>query len=234
MTKQDLNVFERAQLPAEQDLPEMFESGGDLQSPSIYLMQGLSEAVTSGIAKPGDVLLALGNEDQTPDFLIGGDSGREYFDAAILRSQISYAIIDGGDFEWIDRDQFDMEVNVNKNRDAWRVYRYVVSIPEVDAVLPARLMLTKTGGTSVAKSINTLIARAQVNHELAQVRFSVATKVGRASGKQYYAFKVGATKLSAEDLAIARAQQAQVALAASRWTGENDAPTGAAVDQPEI
>jgi len=233
MTKAEVAIPEAAGLPAVQDMSDMYEPTTDVQSPSIYLMQGLSSAVKEQLAKAGDVCLMLGSDDTSPVHLIGGDSGADYFDAAILRRQVSYAIIDGADFTWLaDLAAFNTERDAG-SRDAWKVHRYIIAIPSVDAMLPARLMLTKTGGQSVAKALNSLIDRAAVDHKLAQVRFSVGVKTNRA-GQQYHAFKVGATKLPDEDLAIAQAMQVEVQRTANQWRTENDAPTGPAVDQPSF
>jgi hypothetical protein len=214
------------------DMPGMYERAPDVQSPSIYLMHGLSTAVTEGIARPGEVILALGKDDTNPDWLIGGESDADYFDAVPIRREVSYAIlVQGEDMEWIDKERFDVERD-NGNRDAWIVYRYVLSVPSHDAVLPVRLMLTKTAGRQTARSLNTIIDKAAALGQFPQVRFSVTQKVGRDSKQKYFALAVGSTHMSREDLAVAASMQKQVALFAQSYATENVAAPR--VEQPAI
>lgn len=216
------------------DLPGLYETVDQdaRMVPSVYLMQGLSTAVQDGIAKPGDVLLALGASDPAPTFLIGKDpqtgESRDSFTAFVIARRISYARYSGADMDWLDKAEYDA-ARLAGDRDAWVNYHYILAIPEVDDLLPARILLTKTGGTRIARQINTLLDR-QIragNTDPIAVKFTVKTDVGKQSGQKYFAFQVALVSGDPQGLAAARAMQAY----SMTLRGENDAPEVIA-DQP--
>ena len=100
-------------------LPSLYETvdNRDRQLPSIYLLQGLSQAVQNGIGKSGEVIVGLGADDPEPTFLIGGDSGNDSFTAYILDRRRSYARFEqGGQMDWLDKDEYDA-ARANGDRD---------------------------------------------------------------------------------------------------------------------
>lgn len=211
-------------------LPGLYETmdTDDRMTPSLYLMQGLSAMVQAGTARPGDAVLALGNEDPDPVFLIGGPEKRDHFVGYILSRTKSYArFAQGEDMQWMDKAEFEAARALG-DRDVWAVYRYVLAIPSVDDVLPARLMLTRTGGTIVARQLNTFIDRSirSGSTDPVAVKFTVSEKVGKASGKKFFAFNVALVGGDPEGLAIAR----QIQLSGLAIAQENAAPV--AEDQP--
>lgn len=231
MTSTEVAVPDGA-LPVLPNLPEMFDRAPDVQSPSIYVMHGQSSAVQNQIARPGEVILALGKDDTNPDFLIGGPDNRDHFNAVVISREVSYAIMPrDSDMEWINKEQYDSE-RLAGNRDAWTVYRYLLAIPEFDEVLPARLMLTKTGGRITAKALNTIIDRAHALGQFAQVRLSIVQRVGRESGIKFFSLNVGTTQMPATDLVLARDMQVTASQFRNTFLTENSPPI--ASDQPEI
>lgn len=212
------------------DLPGLYEAVDQdaRMVPSIYLMQGLSTMVQDGIAKPGDAVLALGTSDLDPVFLVGGPDKRESFTAFVIARRLSYARYTGGDMEWLTKVEFDA-ARAAGDRDAWTNFHYILAIPEIDAILPARILLTKTGGTKVARQVNTLLDRSirAGSTDPIAVKFTVKEDVGRASGKKFHAFQVALVSGTPADLAAARTMQAY----SVQMHTENDAPI-VADDQP--
>jgi hypothetical protein len=193
--------------------------------PSVYLMQGLSTMVQDGIAKPGDAVLALGTSDAAPIFLVGTDpltgEKRDSFTAYIIGRRLSYARYMGGEMEWLTKAEFDAARAIG-DRDAWTNFHYVIAIPDVDPVMPGRLLLTKTGGTRVAHQINTLIDRATRAGSIdpIAVKFTVKEDVGPKSGKKFHAFQIALVSGTPEGLKAAKVMQSY----GVRAQVENDAP----------
>lgn len=173
-------------------LPSLYGDGPavratDVDMPKIYVQADLSQLVKDRITEPGDVIMALSNDDVDPHWLVGGEEGRESFRAYILASK-RFVIRDlGGGNPW----EFlpDDYTRAADEQDVWVGFNYLVSIPDVDPVLPARLMLVKTSGTPVYRKINTYLEMAKINgsQDPVCVEFSVAKKRGRKSGQEYYA-----------------------------------------------
>lgn len=203
------------------DLPGLYESvdSDARMTPSIYLLQGLSTAVQDGIGRPGDVILGLGASDPDPVFLI--DKDHDHFVAYVLARRVSYARYDGASMDWLSKQEYEV-ARANGDRDAWQNFHYILAIPAVDKIMPARLLLTKTGGTKVARQLNTLIDR-QVrtgSTDPIAVKFTVKEDVGRQSGKRFHAYQIALVSPTPEGLETARAMQAY----SLQIQHENDAP----------
>jgi hypothetical protein len=195
----------------------------ELEYPKVYVQADLSQLVKARITEPGDVILALGADDVSPDWLIGGPDKRDAFDAFILgRRRFVARQEQGGDIEWLPDDY----QRTADDRDVWVGYRYLLAIPEVNEVLPASIMLWKTSGQGVYKKINTYIQMAQMQGvtDPVCVRFTVTQQVGRKSGKPYWALVPAYVKDPAPgQLAIAKQM---LVLAGDFERGQSAEPAG--------
>ena len=181
---------------AEAALPSLYADGptngsADVEMPKVYVQADLSQLVKDRVTRPGDVILALSNDDVDPTWLIGEDPNtgevRESYRAYILASK-RFVIRDvggGTPWEYLD-DNYQRQPD---ERDVWVGYNYLVAIPEANPLLPARQMFVKTAGTPVYKKINTYLEIAKINgsQDPVCVEFSVTKKRGRSSGQEYYA-----------------------------------------------
>jgi hypothetical protein len=221
MSKNAPAVKDAAPLPA---LPGMYDrvDVADIQLPSIYLQQPLSQGVENGITKPGDGILGLGADDLDPVFLVTKD--KPSFTGFILRRKKSYARSErGASMEWLNESEY-QSARINNERDVWSVFQYLVAIPDVDDTVPARLMLWKTSGIKPAKKINYHIDRAlaQGNPDPVCIEFSVAQATNK-DGQKYFVWnpKLG-TPTQDGDLEIARRMQSF----GLSDPAENEAPVG--------
>lgn len=190
-------------------LPALYDrvDVSEIQLPNMYLAQGLTKAVENGLAKPGDAFIGLGASDADPVFLIGGTGKkqREYVTGYILRRTVSQARDLPSGMEWMTADEYDA-AQAAREADVWKVYTYLVAIPEVDPIIPAKLMLWKTGGLIPAKQINFFIQKAMVNGETDPVcvKFARALVTGKKSGKQYWQWQPTLGTPTPDGLAAAR------------------------------
>jgi hypothetical protein len=232
-TKNEVATVEPAGLPALPALPDMYERVDpttDVQVPSIYLQQGLSNLVQDGVTKIGDVIVGLGADDPDPSWLIGGENDLDSFTAYILTRRISYARFEGNDMTWLDRIEYEA-ARAARDRDVWKTFHYVLAIPAYSSAVPARLMLTKTAGRKPSQRINHFIDKAIANGETDPVcvTFTVGEEIGRQSKQKYTVLQPTLGTPSPEGLEIARSMMARAATLRSE---ENEGP--ADHGQPDI
>lgn len=215
------------------DLPSMYESvdTADRQLPSLYLLQGLSQAVQNKIGQPGDVIVGLGADDPEPTFLIGGDSGNTSFNAYILDRRRSYARFpQGGQMEWLNKDEYD-EARRNQERDVWVNWHYVVSIPEIDEHVPMRLMLSRTAGLKASKALNFIIDKSLAMGGLPVARFSVSEATSKTTGSKYSMLMVTSAEATQDGQDSALRQQQ---FFGGQHHSRGDAPAAVSTNQPDI
>lgn len=216
-------------------LPSLYETvdNRDRQLPSVYLLQGLSQAVQNGIGKQGEVIVGLGADDPEPTFLIGGDSGNTDFTAYILDRRRSYARFEqGGQMDWMDKDEYDA-ARAAGDRDVWVNHHYTILVPEVDETVPMRLMLSRTAGLKPSKALNFIVDRAVAMGQLPVAKFSVGEASSRTTGAKYSLFSVTSAEATQEGLDAATKIQSFVAQGAER--ARDDAPAALNTgDQPDI
>lgn len=215
-------------------MPSLYESvdNSDRQLPSIYLLQGLSQAVQSGIGKSGEVIVGLGADDPDPEFLIGGDSGNDHFTAYILDRRRSYARFEqGGNMEWLDKDEYDA-ARAQGDRDVWVNHHYTIAVPDVDETVPMRLMLSRTAGLKASKALNFLIDKALAMGQIPVAKFSVTEATSKTTGSKYHMLMVTSAEGTPEGASAALTQQQYFTGRAAR----EDAPVaiGGGSDQPDI
>lgn len=212
-------------------LPAMYESveSSDRQLPSIYLLQGLSQAVQNEIGKPGQVIVGLGADDPSPEFLIE-DPKSDSFTAYILDRRRSYSRYQqGGQMEWLTKEEYD-EARRAQDREVWVNWHYTVSIPEVDPNVPMRLMLSKTAGLKASKNLNFIVDKALAMGHMPVAKFSVTEATSRNTGAKYHMLMVTATDADQESADIAAHQQQY--FTATR--AQDDRPALVASNQPDI
>ncbi len=217
-------------VPTAPALPSMYESveNTDRQLPSIYLLQGLSQAVQSGLGKPGQVIVGLGADDPDPDFLIGEDS--DHFVAYILDRRRSWArYVQGGQMEWLDEEEF-KACRAAGDRDVWTNWHYTACIPDVDEVVPMRLMLSKTAGLKASKNLNFIIDKSLAMGQIPVAKFTVQENTSKQTGSKYYSLAVTATDADSEGAEVAAKQQSYF----SATRAQDDRPALAAASQPDI
>lgn len=138
------------ELPALVDTPSLGITADDVAVPRIHIGQFMSKAVQNtketGISA-GDLYFAVGQEDPEPVIL----DPPVKFHVLALRKGKSYSD-DGGPLERYDYDDPDAPAG------AWVTYDYTVFLPEVDASVPFKVLLTRTG-LGTARQLNTIIRR---------------------------------------------------------------------------
>lgn len=217
-------------VPTAPALPSMYESvdSADRQLPSIYLLQGLSQAVQNNIGKPGQVIVGLGADDPSPEFLINEDN--DSFTAYILDRRRSYARYQqGGQMEWLTKDEYD-EARRAQDREVWVNWHYTVCVPGVDDTVPMRLMLSKTAGLKASKNLNFIVDKALAMGQMPVAKFTVGEATSRNTGAKYHMLMVTATDADQEGVDVAVKQQAY--FTATR--AADDRPALAASNQPDI
>lgn len=213
-------------------LPSMYETveNSDRQLPSIYLLQGLSQAVQNDIGKPGQVIVGLGADDPDPQFLVK-DAKKDTFNAYILDRRRSYARFpQGGQMEWLTKEEYD-DARRNQERDVWVNWHYVVSIPEIDETVPMRLMLSRTAGLKASKALNFIIDKSLAMGKMPVAKFSVTEATSKTTGSKYHMLMVTSAEATQDGLTAAVTQQQYFA-----GHAREDAPAAitSGTDQPDI
>lgn len=142
---------------------------GDIALPKVYICQPLTQAVTEGLAKPGDVIVAAGPDDPDAEVVYSFKDGGAgvLFHVLRLDRGKSYSEQGGQLQTW---DYYDQSAHP----DAWTTYTYTIALPEIDADMPHKLLLTKSN-RGTAKRINLLLAKAVQHGNLYDTAFRLTT-----------------------------------------------------------
>jgi hypothetical protein len=215
------------------NLPSMYGDASDaphiedLQLPSIYVLADLSQQVKSGVAKPGSVTRALGSDDIDPVILIDYEKDpKGTFDGYLVGSdRFVIRAAPGEDFEWLPK-HYQRQPD---ERDVWIGYFFYLAQPDIDDILPARMMLWRTAGTPVYKKLNTYIAknRAEGSSEPVRVEFGSVLRHGTKSGKPYYALTPKQIAVDPAHLDGVRKQAALVSTLNARYAPREGTPSEA-------
>lgn len=153
-------------VPAMVHRPALEIDGGDIALPRLYIGQFMSDAVKDGIVKAGSIYAATGQDDPDPQVLAAGDpkvgvSRENGITIHILGMRKGKSFSDGGELQL-----FDFH-DPAAPKEAWVTYNYTVCIPEVDAEVPFKWLLTKSGAAT-AKSMNMVLMKSGAPaHEVA-------------------------------------------------------------------
>lgn len=156
----------KSAVPAMVHRPALEIDGGDIALPRLYIGQFMSDAVKDGIVKAGSIYAATGQDDPDPQVLAVGNpkTGVEREAGVlvhILGMRKGKSFSDGGELQLYDFN------DPTAPKEAWVTYNYTVCLPEVDAEVPFKWLLTKSGATT-AKSINMVLMKSGIPaHEIA-------------------------------------------------------------------
>jgi hypothetical protein len=200
--------------------PALEITAEDVALPRLYVGQFMSQAVQDGLVKPGDVYVADGADDPSPEVLwaFGSDSPGALVHVLSLRKGKSAQV--DGDLELYDYD------DPAAPEDAWVTYNYIVALPEVDAEVPAKWLLTRTGRPT-AQRINTVIKRNEATAPAFAHAFRVKTVERKNEKGRFYVPAITVVDAQNENLAVAE----KLAVSLAPRLSLEAAPTG---DQPAI
>lgn len=214
----EVAVKDAAQVPDLVRAPVLDITAEDIQLPRIYIGQYMSEHVKSKLVDAGDIFTASGADDPDPQILASvGDKPGVLLHVLGMRKGKSFS--DGGELQLYDYN------DPSAPEDAWITYNYTVSLPEVDAEVPYKWLLTRTGRPA-AKQINTVLAK-QADKGPCWVnafRFTTAQRENKKG--EYFVARVASVEADKDNVAIAENLGVLVSGSAAdvRATG----------DQPEI
>lgn len=201
--------------------PALQIDSDDIVLPRIYVGQFMSAAVQEQLVKMGDVYTATSGDDPDPQVHFSiGDTGPDaglLFYVLGLRKAKSYSEA-GGELELYDFD------DPNAPADAWVTYNYTTFCPTVDADVPCKLLLTRTGRPT-ALQINTVLKKNSITGP-AWINAFRLTTIARENKKGKYAVarvvQVAANPDHVDAAAVLATQMAS-APAAFESTGEQPA-----------
>lgn len=199
----EVAVTDGAQVPA---LPGMYRrpttqaAPGERTIPIVYLMADLSRAVKSGIAKPGNVIAAVGPDDDDPYPLI--ENPDETFRAFIIDYH-RYVTRGGGDDPWerLPNDYVrdpsnpaDADVNIG--------YKYAIAVPDAGFPLYS-LLLIRSAGLNARKKVNFVLDDAVVRDpdgtDPVMIEFGVKT-ANSNKGHTYWQYTAKAVEPTKDEL----------------------------------
>lgn len=224
-------------------LPAMYQPGtampsfsmSDIVLPRLTLVSGNSQLLKQKVADDGDVVWTEGADDENPYFLIGGPEKKDSFVGYVVAVENFAATTTGGG----------MTFHPDKKRDpddsnSWEGFFYSISIPELDPMFPARLMLWKTAGRAPSKQLNTMwwknIGTAQAMNVPVPpmpVKFRLVDKVGFKSAQPYKQFTVGSTPGDPDDLKVAAIVMENASKLIAAQARENEGPAAVSA-QPSV
>lgn len=171
---------------AKSTLPELYRpapleiGSDDISLPKLYVAQAVSTAFTEGyVTKLGVLYSATGPDDDEPEVLYDPAEGGEGVLAHVLGLRLGYsmpaATSPTGEFEtWAYNDP-------DVPKDADKTYGYTLALPEVDADIPYRITLSRSGSPT-ARKINTVIKRVEGQMPAYALAFRLTTEK-KSNGK---------------------------------------------------
>ncbi|MGZ6570497.1 MAG: hypothetical protein ACXVHB_05790 [Solirubrobacteraceae bacterium] len=142
-------------VPALAPTPATTITAEDIAVPRLYVANYMSEAFKRKRVDFGDVYLAQGADDTDPQVLWSLDSNEPGVLVHVLHLRKARSWDGGVKGGPLDTWSFE---DPAAPQEAWTTYTYTLCLPEVDAEMPARMLLTKSG-KPVAQKINTVLAR---------------------------------------------------------------------------
>lgn len=212
----------RSAVPAMVHRPALEIDGGDIALPRLYIGQFMSDAVKDGIVRAGSIYAATGQDDPDPQVLATGDpkvgvSRDDGVIVHILGMRKGKSFSDGGELQLFDFN------DPSAPKEAWVTYNYTVCLPEIDAEVPFKWLLTKSG-SATAKSINMVLMKSGAPaHEIA-FKFWTAKRENQKG--EWFVAQAARVDADAQNVEIAERLSAMVA-------GQT-AEVGSTSEQPDI
>lgn len=206
--------------------PALTITAEDIALPRIYLGQFMSQAVQEGLVKAGQIFSATGADDPDPTILWSSDGKGEFKDGVPfyvlnLKKGKSWTAGPGEELQLFDYD------DPAAPADAWVTYGYVVAIPALDADVPFKLLLTRTGKPA-ALQINTVLMKAAVSGPSWNTKFILTTAARENNKGKFFVPRVAVGEAAAAEVEIAE----KIGLDLSSSVVER--PQVSAVEQPAI
>jgi hypothetical protein len=147
----EVATIEKGAVPALAPTPANELSAEDIALPTIKLGQFMSEHVQEKRVDAGSIFSATSSDDPDPITLWeqGSDDKLRFYVLALKKGKSV-----SSDGELVLFDYNDPEAPP----DAWVTYNYTVALPNVDAEMPFKFLLTRTGKPA-AQQINTVLAK---------------------------------------------------------------------------
>ena len=176
--------------------PALEITAEDVQLPRLYVGQFMSQAVQDGAVKAGDVYVADGADDPSPEVLFNSGSNEPGALVHILNLRKGKSAQVDGDLMLFDFD------DPSAPEDAWVTYNYVVALPEYDTEVPAKWLLTRTGRPT-AQRINTVIKRNEATAPAFAHAFRVKTVERKNEKGRFYVPAITVAEARSEDVEVA-------------------------------
>lgn len=214
----------KSSVPALAPTPALQFDAGDLPTPRVYVAQSLSNAVTEGHVKVGDIYSSAGQDDPEPTILWESGSDKPGTLFHILTMRKGKSLVVDGDLQRFDFDDPEAPFDANTTWD------YTISLPEIDEDLPYKFLLKSSNGSDKAQAqkINMILAKNSISGPAWATAFRItsAEKVSKRVGKKYFVAQVRAVEPNKKHVELAERTAMLVVI-----PGPAPAPRG---DQPAI
>lgn len=165
-------------LPPLPHAPDLDIDGGDVTLPRIKIAQFSSKQVQSGLVKPGQIYSSTSEEDATVLYDPEDTKAKGVLVYVLGMTKGKSVSIDGS----LERFAFN---DPSAPADAWVTYDYSLALPEEDAELPYKWLMTKSAAPA-AKSINLVLKKGQASGPAWNSAFRITTKSKKNEKGTYY------------------------------------------------
>lgn len=201
MTSKAVATRDEAQVPDLIRTPALTITADDIALPRIYIGQYMTGAVQEGLVKAGQIFTANGKDDPDPNVLWSKDEDPDSenpvrFYVLHLRKGKSWSAGPGEELELFDFD------DPNAPSDAWVTYNYTVCVPSVDADVPFKLLLTRTG-KNAALQINTVLKKNSAAGPAWVNCFGLTAVLRENTKGKFYVPRISIRDASQDEVAIA-------------------------------
>jgi hypothetical protein len=208
-------------VPALVSTPSVEITAEDVLLSRIYIGQFMSSHVQEQQVKAGSIYTATGQDDGDPQILWEpGDKAEDAPVVHVLGLKKGKSLSVDGELELYDYD------DPSAPAEAWVTYSFFVAIPGVDAEVPYKWLLTRTG-TPAAKQINTVLAKNATKGPPWVSAFRITAAERKNPKGTYFVPRVSVVEASKESIAVAEQLAALI-------SGQNSADTQATGEEPAI
>lgn len=200
--------------------PALDITAEDVALPRLYIGQYMSTAVQEKLAGPGDIYVALGQDDGDPQVLWEYDPDPAEDEGVIVHilgmKKGRSASIDG---ELVLYDYDDPDAPP----ESWVTYNYFVALPEHDTDVPYKWLLTKTG-TPAAKQINMVLKKSEGSTPPWGIAFRFVTKQRKNAKGQFFVARVNQVNAKKKNIEAAEKLAVMIAGAGPDLNARGDEP----------